>query len=123
MTDIKSFTGKFTSEIQMTFSSQDNKKQALVRVRYYDSSLTSDWDVLLYGIPQSNDQGLEVTVNFLSLDIDNKDTFYTDSNALEMQKRVLNFRPTWTFSTSEKSSGNYYPINSAIAIVDEDKKL
>jgi len=51
MTDIKSFTGKFTSEIQMTFSSQDNKKQALVRVRYYDSSLTSDWDVLLYGIP------------------------------------------------------------------------
>ena len=40
-----------------------------------------------------------------------------------MQKRVLNFRPTWTFSTSEKSSGNYYPINSAIAIVDEDKKL
>lgn len=40
-----------------------------------------------------------------------------------MQKRVLNFRPTWDFSTFEKNSGNYYPVNSAIAIVDEDKKL
>ena len=59
----------------------------------------------------------------MSLDIDNKDTFYTDSNALEMQKRILNYRPTWTFSTTEKTSGNYYPINSAIAIVDETKNL
>lgn len=64
-----------------------------------------------------------MTVNFKSFDIDNSNTFYTDSNGLEMQKRVLNFRPTWNFSTSEKSSGNYYPINSAIAIVDEAKKL
>jgi len=40
-----------------------------------------------------------------------------------MQKRVYNFRPTWEFSTYENNSGNYYPVNSAIAIVDEDKKL
>ena len=37
--------------------------------------------VLLNGIPDN----AEVTVNFLSLDIDNNNTFYTDSNGLEMQ--------------------------------------
>lgn len=79
----------------------------------------SEWDVILYGIPDANEQGLEVTVNFKSIDIDNKDTFYTDSNGLEMQKRVLNFRPTFNISTDEKTTSNYYPVNSAIAIVDE----
>ena len=59
----------------------------------------SEWDVVLYGLPDLNDQGLEVTVNFKSLDIDNNNTFYTDSNGLEMQKRILNFRPTYKFST------------------------
>jgi hypothetical protein len=78
--------------------------------------------VILYGIPLSQ-QGFEVTVNFKSLDIDNNGTFYTDSNGLEMQKRILNFRPWDNFTTYEKISSNYYPINSAIAIVDEAKKL
>jgi Glycosyl hydrolases family 38 C-terminal domain len=59
-------------------------------------------------------------VNWLSYDIDNADTFYTDSNGLEMQKRVMNYRPTWELETEEYVSANYYPINSAIAIVDED---
>ena len=40
-----------------------------------------------------------------------------------MQKRILNYRPTWNFTTNEPVSGNYYPINSAIAIVDTAKDL
>ena len=40
-----------------------------------------------------------------------------------MQKRVLNYRPTWNFSTFEEASGNYFPVNSAIAIVDETTQL
>jgi hypothetical protein len=59
-----------------------------------------------------------VTVNWKSLDIDNEKTFYTDSNGLEMQKRVLNKRPTWHLETDQLVSANYYPINSAIAIKD-----
>ena len=35
-----------------------------------------------------------------------------------MQKRILNYRPTWTLSTDMTVSSNYYPINSAIAIRD-----
>ena len=55
-----------------------------MRVRYYNASITSEWDVILYGIPSKERIGHEVSVNFISFDIDNKNTFYTDSNGLEM---------------------------------------
>jgi hypothetical protein len=42
-----------------------------------------EWDVKLNSIPVPT-LGQEVTVNFLGLDIDNNNTFYTDSNGLEM---------------------------------------
>jgi Glycosyl hydrolases family 38 C-terminal domain len=54
---------------------------------------------------------------------DNNQTFYTDSNGLEMQKRILNYRESYDFLSFEQVSGNYYPINSAIAIVDESQNL
>jgi hypothetical protein len=59
-----------------------------------------------------------VTVNFYSLDINNENTFYTDANGLEMQKRVLNYRPTWDLKASDNITSNYYPIQTAIAIRD-----
>lgn len=42
-----------------------------------------------------------------------------------MQKRILNYRPTWNFSESladsnENITGNYYPINSAITMMTAD---
>ena len=38
-----------------------------------------------------------------------------------MQKRILNFRPTWNLTTVQNMNitANYYPIQSAIAIVDK----
>lgn len=43
-------------------------------------------------------------------------TFYTDSNGREMQKRILNHRPTWDLNVTEPVAGNYYPLTAAIAI-------
>lgn len=55
--------------------------------------------------------------------MNNDNTFYTDSNGLEMQKRILNYRPTWDLITEEAVSANYYPVNQAIAIRDSDSSL
>ena len=55
-------------------------------------------------------------VNWELKDFNNDLTFYTDSNGLEMQKRVINYRPDFTLVTQEFASSNYYPINSAIAL-------
>ena len=67
--------------------------------------------------------GTEVTVNFFAYNMDTNDTFYTDSSAMEMQKRQLNYRQDWNLSTHQNVSSNYYPINQAIVIQDEVKQL
>lgn len=68
-------------------------------------------------IPVDDKIGKEVTLNFAT-NILNNQIFFTDSNGLEEQKRVLNYRPTWNLTVKEEVSGNYYPINSHIKIND-----
>jgi len=56
------------------------------------SMATVEWEVLLHGIPITEDDNLgkEIVVNWEMLDFGGDSTFFTDSNGLEMQKRVLN---------------------------------
>ena len=74
----------------------------------------------LYGLPADR-KGHEVTVNFACSDIRNGGVFYTDANGLAMQKRVLNHRDTWDLQVAPgmEVTANYYPVGTAIAIVDE----
>lgn len=83
------------------------------------------FDVELYGIPYDRFIGHEVTVNFLAPEIDNQGIFYTDSNGLAMQKRVLNYRPTWNLELPKHQNitANYYPVGSAIVIRDDEWQL
>ena len=89
-------------------------------VRAFKQNPNIEFEVLLDPLPASGG-GQEVTANFFAYDLNNNNTFYTDSNGLEMQERVLNYRPTWNLSTDEPVSANYYPINSAIVIQDTKK--
>lgn len=43
-------------------------------------------------------------------------TFYTDANGRELQKRILDYRPSWDLKVEEPVSGNYYPLTAAIAV-------
>ena len=67
-------------------------------------------------IPLIDNKGREVVAKWTVHDFDNDQTFYTDSNSLEMQKRVLDYRPDFTLNTTMKVNNNYYPVNSAIAM-------
>jgi len=96
-----------------------------VLVRLVDDSLSMlEFEVLMLGIPVAQQQGQEVVAKWRVLDLEfkNDGTFYTDSNGLEMQKRVLNFRETYSLDTDMKVSANYYPINSAISIKSSESK-
>ena len=84
------------------------------------------YEVELFGIPANNNIGFEVTANFYAPTINNDGVFYTDSNGLEMQKRVLNYRPTWDLTTKDGGlniTANFYPVQTAIAIIDETTDL
>jgi hypothetical protein len=103
------------------FDSETNRS-ARVLIRAFAKNPAIEFEVLLDPIAD-NQGGIEVTANFFAYNFDSNNTFYTDSNALDMQKRVLNKRPTWNLTTDEPISANYYPINSAIAIKDNVQKL
>ena len=82
-------------------------------------------DATLFGIPLNSKVGQEVTINFHT-EINNEQVFYTDSNGLEMQRRQLNYRQSWNLTVYDYGvnvTANYYPINSAIAMVDESTNM
>lgn len=56
---------------------------------------------LLENNMDTNQKGKEVILKITDKGIDNGDVFYTDSNGLELQKRVLNYRPTWKLKVNE----------------------
>lgn len=70
-----------------------------------------------------NQTGYEVEAAWVIADFDNNNTFFTDSNGLQMQKRILNYRPTWDIKknyndSNENITANYYPVNSAVQMRD-----
>jgi len=108
-------------EAPSRFSSGGMQRRTIVHVSIDPDLAVLRFDVDLDSLPLEPYNGFEVVPNFRVLDFKNNGTFYTDSNGLEMQKRVLNYRPTWDLQLNyklafENVTANYYPINSAISV-------
>ena len=73
-------------------------------------------------IPINDARGKEVVTRF-STPIQSAGTFFTDSNGREFLKRKRNSRPTWDLNVFEPVAGNYYPVNAAIYLEDEENAL
>lgn len=87
------------------------------------SSFALKIDSIILPVNVSDGIGKEITLNVFSGLINNNNTFYTDSNGLEMQKRVLNYRKTYNPNITEPVAGNYYPVYSAIYIEDSNRRM
>ena len=110
------YKGKFVSQIRL-YGSEVN---TTITGNIYTDFVEIETN--LFGIPLS-DQGQEVILH-LSFDrIQNNGVFYTDSMGLEMQKRILNFRPTWTLNVTQPVTGNYYPVGHGVTIMDDKMTL
>ena len=120
---ISSFKGKLINAMVLQYSSDDISEIYTVIIKMLPGSGLIEFEVKLHGIPVSDNVGREVVANWQVLDFDNDSVFYTDSNGLEMQKRILDFRPDWHFSSDEKIASNYYPVQSAIAIKDKKSDM
>ena len=106
------FLGKVVTQISTQYD------RTIANIRFSDpKSRDIDVETFVDSIDVSDNVGKEIVL-LLKTTLSNNKTFYTDSNGQEMQKRVLNYRPTWNFTTVQPSSGNYYPVNAAIYIED-----
>ena len=102
---------------------EDSSERALLHLTIDPDTLFAKFDLDLDSIPGSKLDGFEVIADFQVLGFDNQQTFWTDSNGLEMQKRILNYRPTWNLQDDynikfENVTANYFPINSAVSMRD-----
>jgi len=86
-----------------------------------------DWDAL--PIRKDTEGGFEAVTTFHVNGFKNDGVFYTDSNGLEMQKRKLNYRPTWDLvevnykKSLENITANFYPINSAVSMTEGQRRF
>ena len=72
-------------------------EKATVHVTLDQDFHVTKFDVELDSIPGGNIIGVEVTPTFDAINFDNNRTFYTDSNGLAMQKRLLNHRDYYDY--------------------------
>lgn len=91
-------------------------------VRVYHGVPYIEVDYIIGPIPIDDGRGKEVVVRYLT-PIKSKGEFYTDSNGREFLKRARNIRPTWNLTVNQPVAGNYYPVNVAIYVEDEDAAL
>jgi hypothetical protein len=105
-------------------NTQEVEMRAIVHVTIDEELNTFKFEVDLDSLPPIIYNGWEVVAQFQVENFFNNGTFYTDSNGLEMQKRLLNYRPTWDLVATnyadslENVTANYYPIQSAISMND-----
>lgn len=111
----------------ITFTGTDSQQGDAVVTIIIDDMGVIKYDVVLFGLPMAptiSPKGHEVIVVFESSSIKNNQTFYTDSNGLGMQERILNYQPSYNMTSfyNLNSTSNYYPVVSAIAIRDTESK-
>jgi len=112
--------GENASQFNLYFYDSETTEEYTAIVRMVEGIETVEFEVQLNQVPVDYDTkiGKEVICKWQIEGFDNEGTFYTDSNGLEMQKRVINSRPDYTTTSDMTVSNNYYPINSAIAMRD-----
>lgn len=104
--------GLLVTEIHQKFSEWGT----LVTRLYKDSDKVEvEWTV--GPIPIKDNNGREVVLQYQT-DLDNENTFFTDSNARQTIARRINKRFDYKFNQTEPVSGNFYPINSHVFLVD-----
>lgn len=106
------------------FHNKNLSESGILKVTFspYFSELIQ-FDFELNGISIYDGVGKDVTINWKFDDFEDGDTFWTDSNGLEMQRRIKNARYSFDLDLNgtQNISWNYYPVNSAIAMRNMDK--
>lgn len=98
------------------------KIRATARISINDIDNFVKFDVSINDVPIELDRsGKDIVVDwFLMDDFDTNNTFWVDSNGLEMVNKKLYQRKDYNYSANGTIAGNYYPVTSAIAVRDHN---
>jgi lysosomal alpha-mannosidase len=86
-------------------------------IRITPNSDVIEFDFVVGPIPVDDKIGKEI-ISRWETNLTTNGLFYTDANGRQLLERKRDFRPTWKLTVNEEIAGNYYPVNSRIAIKD-----
>jgi hypothetical protein len=109
--------GSLVQEVLQQFSPWASQ---IVRIRKGARHVEFEWTIGPIDI--SDNQGKEVILRYNS-SIESEGVFITDSNGRETLQRVRNERPTWKWDPTQLVAGNYYPVNGAVGLSDDENAL
>lgn len=66
------------------------KEISIVKIRITEDSNDYEFEVFFSRLDTEKNQGMDVTINWKNLNIQNNGTFFTDSNAYKIVKRDIN---------------------------------
>jgi hypothetical protein len=125
--ECKVYQGKIVRQMTMTMRGDKYPNLATAKVRLLNSGDFNEdimhWEVIVHGA-NPREASNEITVNFLAHNLNNRGgVFWTDSNGMKMMRRQLNHRDSFKQQSPQKTAANFFPVTSALAIVDPDSML
>jgi hypothetical protein len=83
-----------------------------------------DYIDLITGVGEinPNPKGKEVILR-IATDIQSNGEFFTDSQGLELQRRIRNDHPNFPYTVTEPVAANFYPCNVYAVVKDQTKSL
>ncbi|CAG2118606.1 unnamed protein product, partial [Medioppia subpectinata] len=119
-----------TTTLQADLVETSDVKEVRQRVSDYVSQVIRIWpnndmiefDFVVGPIPVDDKIGKEI-ISRWETNLTTNGLFYTDANGRQLLERKRDFRPTWKLTVTEEIAGNYYPVNSRIAIRDEKQDI
>lgn len=107
--------GPVADEVHQTFGSWVSQ-----RIRLVHTAKHAEITFTVGEIPIEDGWGKEI-VSRITTDLKTNGECFTDSNGREMIYRKRDYRPSWKFNQTEPVAGNYFPVNTALFIKDEQK--
>ncbi|KAF2364115.1 Glycoside hydrolase family 38 N-terminal domain [Trinorchestia longiramus] len=110
-TNIVQYDGEVVGEFHIEYGSWASEV-----IRLYRGLVQVESEWLVGPIPIDDNWGKEVITRYTVESMTTSDTFYTDANGREMQKRTKDHRDTWEQNITEPVSWNYYPVTARILL-------
>ncbi|KAF2364114.1 Glycosyl hydrolase family 38 C-terminal [Trinorchestia longiramus] len=111
VTSTVQYDGEVVGEIHIEYGSWASEV-----IRTYKGLVQVESEWLVGPIPIEDGSGKEVITRYAVEGMTTDDTFYTDANGREMQKRIKDHRDTWEQIITEPVSWNYYPVTARILL-------
>ena len=104
----------------------NQNETTIVKIYLHEDSELIEFDVFFARLDSTlNNHGMDVTINWKNLDIDNRGIFCTDANSFKFVKRNIHALANYSHGKAQSPfsvPSYFYPVTSGIYIEDDRER-